>query len=269
MAKKKTESLQKEDTSSPDSPDPALKLRQTLRGHTHNVYRMALSPDGRILASSSNDNTVRVWDVETGRALQTLEHPTTVVCVAWSPDTTALAVGGGHQNKKVYLWDAATGQQTRILEGHTNIINEVAWGPDGKILASCSRDQTIRLWDAATGKVLRRLTGHSNDVHSLTGRPMASDSAPARGTIPSSCGMRKTANRDPNAQRARQTTLILWLGHPTAITSLRVPMIRRFASGMPKLGSSNTCWKATRIEWFPFRFSTADACWPRLARTAR
>jgi GTPase SAR1 family protein len=77
----------------------------------------------------------------------------------------------GTTNKKVCLWDAATGRQTRILEGHGNEIKGVAWSPDGKILASCSDDQTVRLWDAAGGRVLRKLEGHANKVESVAWSP--------------------------------------------------------------------------------------------------
>ena len=170
-AKKKAKSQRQPDASPAEPSHLALNLRQTLRGHTRNVYRTAFSPDGRMLASPSNDNTVRVWEVETGRLLDTLEHPSTVVCVGWSPDSRTLAVGGGHQDKKVYLWDSTTRKQIKVLQGHTNIINEVAWAPDGKILASCSRDNTVRLWDGATGRRLRQLTGHSDDVFSLVWAP--------------------------------------------------------------------------------------------------
>jgi WD40 repeat protein len=58
------------------SPHPALKLRYTLRGHKGSVYRMALSPDGRFLASPSGDRTVRLWDLESGQEVRKLEHPT-------------------------------------------------------------------------------------------------------------------------------------------------------------------------------------------------
>jgi WD40 repeat protein len=153
-----------------DSPHAGFKLRHTLRGHAGWVYRMALSPDGRILASPSSDKTVRLWDTESGRILRTLEHQAGVTSVGWSPDGTRLAVGGGYQDRKVYLWDAATGRRTWILEEQNTLLTGVAWSPDGKTLASCSEDG-VRLCDAVSGRVLRELKGHSNRVESVVWSP--------------------------------------------------------------------------------------------------
>jgi GTPase SAR1 family protein/predicted phosphodiesterase len=94
-----------------------------------------------------------------------LEHSAPVVCVAWSPDGTTLATGGGSNEKKVHLWEATSGQQIQVLSGHDGMINGVAWSADGQMLASCSNDTTIRLWDAAMGRGLGELKGHTGKVY--------------------------------------------------------------------------------------------------------
>lgn len=152
-------------------PHPALTLRHTLRGHAGDIHRMALSPDGRKLASPSWDRTVRLWEVASGRCLQTLTHEATVISVAWSPDGATLAVGNGAGDTKVHLWDATTGKPIRPLAGHGGRVQGVAWSPDGKTLASGSDDQTVRLWDAASGRLLRELKGHSHWTYDLVWSP--------------------------------------------------------------------------------------------------
>ena len=151
-----------------DAVVPGVKLRHTLRGHTDVITRLAWSPDGRLLASGSGDNTVRVWNAATGTAEWVRDgHAKIVYSVAWSRDGL-LASGAG--DKTIRLWNAATGQWQRTLEGHDDRVFCVAWSSDGKTLASGAADNSIRLWDP-TGKPVGMHFGHYAGINDLRWSP--------------------------------------------------------------------------------------------------
>jgi WD40 repeat protein len=110
---------------------------------------VAFSPDGRRLAAGCADQTVKVWDVATGRQTLTLAgHTGAVQCVAYSPDGRHLASAG--EDRTVRLWDAATGSEIRAVHSHSGLVQSITFSPDGQRLASAGADRTVRLWDVAT-----------------------------------------------------------------------------------------------------------------------
>ena len=123
------------------------KPRASLEGYTGDVYSIAWSPNGKLLATGSDDRTVKLWDAATGKMLADLPGHTDSICsVAWSPNGKTLASSAGDATLK--LWDLDTGKLLSSLRGHTGGVYTVAWSPDGKTLASGSDDRTVKLWMA-------------------------------------------------------------------------------------------------------------------------
>jgi WD40 repeat protein len=175
------------------------------------VDGLAFSPDARLLASGSKDNTVRLWDVERAFELRKLSgHTAWIKAVAFSPDGKWLASasvdgvvklwevatgrelkslsGGGSINtvafssdvrllatgnaeNSIQLWNAQNGQLERTLAGHTGAVLFVAFSPDGKLLASGARDNSVKVWDAGSGRETHTLAGHVERVRTLAFSP--------------------------------------------------------------------------------------------------
>ena len=111
---------------------------RTLNGHQGEIFGLAFDPSGQIIASGSGDQSIRLWDVETGRLQTVLKgHTAAVRTLAFSPKGNFLASGGS--DKTTRIWDVQTGKETVSFTSVFGNIRAVAFSPDGEILASTGR----------------------------------------------------------------------------------------------------------------------------------
>jgi WD40 repeat protein len=131
-----------------------------LQGHHKSVFSVSFSPDGALVVSGSADNTLRVWDIQTPpRSMGLLDDstgkPTQKLAISLN-GARLVSIGG----KLGRVWDMQTGQETSVLDGHTESILVVAFSPDsnGLRIVTGSRDNTVRVWNTQTGQELARFS---------------------------------------------------------------------------------------------------------------
>jgi WD40 repeat protein len=195
---------------------PAIR---TLRGHTDRVNFVVFSPDGKLLASASDDDTVKLWDVRTGALQRTLAGDMGIVqAVVFSRDGQTV-VGGGWGNT-IRLWDVTTGKLKKTIRT-SNFVSALAMSPDGRLLASGGGsnehpENNLQLWEMPTGKPRGLLKGHTDAVLSLAFSPDGS-------ILASGSSDRTVKLWDPQSGTVRQTL--------TGESSGQVPLVAFSPSG--------------------------------------
>jgi WD40 repeat protein len=137
-----------------------------LRGlpHGSQLVGAALRADGATVATAGTDGYVRLWSAATGRHLLELHAGTGLTSVALDPTGRFIAAGVG---QTVVVYDAHTGKQLGVLAGHTDTVTGVAFSPDGKLLASSSKDRDARVWDPKSLDLVKLLRRHTAFVSGI------------------------------------------------------------------------------------------------------
>ena len=158
-----------------DKPEIFVQL-----GHAGKVKSVTFSPDGRYALSGSEDHTLKLWEVSTGKEIRTFRGLSQYVySVAFSPNGKYILSGSGFHEREpaLILWNVSTGEEIRRFEGHSHAVTSVCFSTDGQYILSGggsgfkNKDATIKLWDVSSGKLIRTFYGHTKPVTAVAFSP--------------------------------------------------------------------------------------------------
>jgi len=138
--------------------------------HFNTVRACVFLPDGKRAVSASSDNTLKLWDVETGKEIRTFSgHSSYVNSCSAMPDGRRIISASADDTLK--MWDVETGKEIRTFIGHSSYVNSCSVMPDSQRIISASYDTTLKLWDVETGKEIRTFSGHKEPINGCTVTP--------------------------------------------------------------------------------------------------
>ena len=144
--------------------------------HSDHIYSVAITPNGKKVVSGSNLKPIKIWDIESGECLKTLEvYSGWINSIAITPNGKKVVLGS--RNGTITIWDIESGNKClQTLEGHTgttsySVTVAVAITPNGKKVISGSDDKTIKIWDIESGECLQTLEGHTGTIYSVAITP--------------------------------------------------------------------------------------------------
>jgi TIR domain/WD domain, G-beta repeat/Anaphase-promoting complex subunit 4 WD40 domain len=198
--------------------------------HTGRVYAVAWSPNGMYIASGGLEKTVHVRNATTGHLLKICQgHIQRIRHIAWSPDGQHLA--SCSEDNTVRVWKAVGGtlidgtviDSTPIntYSGHNDWVGGLAWEPNGKRLASCSKDRTVHVWDALTGAHPLIYRGHSQKVETVAWSPKSGDPCIASGAEDNTAQVWRVATgmllQTFHASNDKEVESVTWSPHGTCL----------------------------------------------------
>ncbi|GAC1593425.1 MAG: hypothetical protein NVS3B19_15600 [Ginsengibacter sp.] len=141
------------------------KLLLTLKGHSDHINTALFSPNGQKIVTSSDDETVKIWDSKSGDLITNF-HIDGVSYAVFSPDNQSIITCSKDGSSRV--WNASTKQLMLELTGHSNHINNAEFSPDDTKIVTGSDDGKVNVWGATEGRILLNFKGHSEQINSVT-----------------------------------------------------------------------------------------------------
>jgi WD40 repeat protein/serine/threonine protein kinase/cytochrome c-type biogenesis protein CcmH/NrfG len=206
---------------------------RNLRPHPGVAICVAVSPDGRTVATGGSDRCLRLWNLESGECVQSLQgHEAFVSALSWVASTNRIVTGGADGTSRV--WDLKQGRCVTVFEGHSGPVRAVAATNDGSIAVSGGQDGSIGMWDLASGANLRWLRGPRAAVTAVAFVDGSVAAGSEDGTV------RLWALEDGSVQRVIRVSnpvqdLVpmagprLWVAHGSSVSCLTIPKVRTVA----------------------------------------